>query len=163
MESSVKQSSWRWLSQDRGAQIAEFAAVVPMLVMMIFGILWFGRALSIYTTVNHAARAAAEAAALPNCATCSPANTFPSQATIKSNVVDPIFLAAHLDPSDSVLTFTLTPQQPMDSSSTVLGPLVTMTYPYTFKMNRFTCCPPALTPTTVGLTIRATAQAQQEN
>jgi len=152
-----------WLCQERGAQIAEFAAVVPMLVMMIFGILWFGRALSIYTTVNHAARAAAEAAALPNCATCTNPNTFPSQSTIKSSVVDPIFLAAHLDPSDSVLTFTLTPRQQMDSNSTVLGPLVTMSYPYTFKMNRFTCCPPALVPTTVGLTIRATAQAQQED
>ena len=163
MESSVKQSFWRWISQDRGAQIAEFAAVVPMLVMMIFGILWFGRALSIYTTVNHAARAAAEAAALPNCATCANPNTLPTEATIRTNVVDPIFQTAHLDSSPSTLTFTLTPGQPMDSSSTVLGPLVTMTYPYTFKMNRFTCCPPALTPTTVGLTIRATAQAQQEN
>jgi len=152
-----------WLLQDRGAQVAEFAAVVPMLVMMIFGILWFGRALSIYTTVNHAARAAAEAAVLPNCSTCVNPNVFPSQATIKTNVVDPIFQAAHLDSSPSALTFTLTQGQPLDSNSTVFGAVVTMSYPYSFKMNRFTCCPPALEPTTVGLTIRATAQAQQEN
>ncbi|HSS99449.1 MAG TPA: TadE family protein [Terriglobales bacterium] len=163
MERTVKNLSWRWLKQEGGAQIAEFAAVVPMLVMMLLGILWFGRALSIYTTVNHAARAAAEAAVLRNCATCASPNTLPSQATIKTNVVDPIFQAAHLDSSSSTLTFTLTQGQPMDSNSTVLGAVVTMSYPYSFKMNRFTCCPPGLAPATFGLTIKATAQSQQEN
>ncbi|HEY6181245.1 MAG TPA: TadE family protein [Terriglobales bacterium] len=152
-----------WLWQDRGAQIAEFATVLPMLIAVIFGILWFGRALSVYTTVNHAARAAAEAAALPNCATCANPNTFPTQATIKTSVIDPIFQAAHLDSSPSALTFTLTQGQPLDSNSTVLGPVVTLTYPYTFKLNRLTCCPPGITPAVVGLTIKSTAQAQQEN
>ncbi len=150
-----------WLRQDRGAQIAEFAAVAPLLVMMIFGILWFGRAFNIYTTVNHAARAAAEAAAIHTCATCS--NTLPTQATIKTNVVDPIFKAARLDSDPPSLTFTLTQGQPLDPNSTVFGPVVTMSYPYNFKLNSFTCCPPGLKPITVGITITARAQAQEEN
>src|SRR5689334_4324846 len=84
-----------WLSQDRGAQIAEFAAVVPMLLVVIFGILWFGRAFNIYTTVNHAVRAAAQAATLHQCATC--ASGTPTD--IETAVVDPILRASSLDPT----------------------------------------------------------------
>lgn len=148
-------------SQDSGAQIAEFAAVVPMLVMMIFGIMWFGRAFNIYTTVHHAAQAAAEAAATPNCVTCTSGNTFPDQTTIKNTIVDPILAASHLDPSSGV--FNITAHQPLDPNSTVFGPIVTLSYPYSFKLNGLTCCPPTLTPVTVGVTIHASAQTQEEN
>src|SRR5436190_878373 len=99
METAVKGLIlWRFLWQDRrGAQIAEFAAVAPMLIAMIFGILWFGRAFNIYTTVNHAVREAAQAAATRTCARCG--NTFPSDGSIESDVIDPILAASHLDPA----------------------------------------------------------------
>src|SRR6476661_10899482 len=98
METAVKQTFARRLhSQDSGAQIAEFAAVVPMLVVMILGIMWFGRAFNIYTTVNRAARAAAEAKVLHQCATCL--NTVADTGDIETKVVDPMLAAAHLDPS----------------------------------------------------------------
>ena len=150
----------RRLVLDRGAQIAEFAAVAPMLVVMILGILWFARAFNIYATVHHAARAAAEAAAIPRCVTCASGNTFPDQGTVKSTVVDPILTAAHLDPGSAV--FSLAGHQPLDPNSTVFGSVVTMSYPYNFKLNGLTCCPPALTPITLGVTINARAQAQEE-
>ncbi len=153
----------RWCifaSRDRGAQIAEFAAVVPMLIMMIFGILWFGRAFSIYTTVNHAVRAAAEAAALHAPATSG--NTASEEDTIKSQIVDPILLAAHLDPSQEVFH--------VDPINVTLpsGPLITvynarLSYPYNFKLNGLTCCPPALTPITLSINISAQAQSKEEN
>ena len=150
--------SLRWLSQDKGAQIAEFAAVVPMLVMVILGILWFGRAFSIYTTVNHATRAAAQAATLHGCVTCVDAAV-----DIENNVVNPIFIAAHLDPSQKS-------NYGIDHSSVTLpsGMQVSlytahMRYPYNFKLNGFTCCPPALTPVTLGVTITAQAQSKEEN
>ena len=149
------------LSQEDGAQIADFAAVLPMLVMMIFGILWFGRAFSIYTTVNHAASAAAEAAALHNCASCG--NTPNDTGAIENQIVDPIFTAAHLDPS-------LKTNYGIDRSTLTLPSGIQVNlytahlrYPYNFKLNGLTCCPPALTPLTLGVTINAQARAQEEN
>jgi Flp pilus assembly protein TadG len=149
----------RWLSQERGAQIAEFAAVLPMLVMLIFGILWFGRAFNIYTTVNHAARAAAEAAALHRCASCGNQ----SANNIETEVVDPILIAAHLDPAQKQ-NFAIVPVVVNPNTSPQLnGFRVHMSYPYNFKLNGLTCCPPALTPLTLGLVINAQAQAKEEN
>jgi Flp pilus assembly protein TadG len=157
----VKQSSWHWLKQDRGAQVAEFAAVVPMLIMIIFGILWFGRAFNIYTTVNHAVRAAAEAAALHQCATCTA-----STADIEANVVNPILSASHLDPGLKQ-GFSITPvvisAATIPDAPDITGFNAQMSYPYNFKLNGVTCCPPALTPVTVGVTITAQAQAKEEN
>ena len=61
---------------DRGVTAVEFAIILPLLLMMIFGIIEFGRAYQARLTVTHAARegvrvlavtenqAAAEAAAL---------------------------------------------------------------------------------------------------
>jgi len=148
--------------RDQGAQIAEFAAVIPMLIMMIFGILWFGRAFNIFTTVNHAAQAAARAGAAPTCATCPSGNTLPTETTIKTTVVDPIFQASRLAPPISS-DFTLTHGQPLNPGGTVVGTVVTLSYPYNFKLNWLTCCPPSLTPLTLGVTINAHAQAQEEN
>ena len=151
-----------WLWQDRAAQIADFAAILPMLVMLIFGILWFGRAFNIYTTVNHAARAAAEAAAVRNCASCG--NGFQSDATIQNNVVNPILTASHLDPGQ-IQNFNVQRDVIINpnSGSDVVGTVVSMKYPFNFKLNGVTCCPPALTPITLGVTINAQAQAQEEN
>ncbi len=150
------------VARDQGAQIADFAAVLPMLIMMIFGILWFGRAFNIYTTLNHAARAAAEAAAVPSCVSCG--NGFSSDTTIQDNVVNPILAASHLDPAQ-VQNFSVQRDVVMNpnSGSDVLGATVTMAYPYNFKLNGLTCCPPVLTPLTLGVTINAQAQAREEN
>jgi Flp pilus assembly protein TadG len=153
---------WRVLRQETsGAEIAELAAVLPLLIALIFGILWFGRAFNIYTTINRATREAAEAAALNSCATCG---NLPNT-NIFANVVNPILLAAHLDPSLAEPTFTVTPHVILNpnSGSNVLGSVVTMSYPYTFKLNGLTCCPPTLTPITLGVTINGRAQAQEEN
>ena len=51
--------------------MAELAFVMPLLFMLLFGIMWFGRAFQIYSTVNQAARAAAEAAVVPSCSGCA--------------------------------------------------------------------------------------------
>src|ERR1700686_1962161 len=104
----MKLKSWRITALARetsGAEIAEAAVVLPLLFMLLFGIMWFGRAFNIYATINHAAREAALAAAAPNCATCG--NTFTTTAgPLQTNVVNPILSAAHLDPAQ-VQNFTL--------------------------------------------------------
>lgn len=148
-----------WLRQDRGAQIAEFAAVVPMLVMMIFGILWFGRAFNIYTTVNRAARAGAEAAVLHKCATCG--NTVAAKNTIETSIVDPILAADNLDPSKKI-EWDIVPDQVTTAGTTVNVFRAHFKYRYDFKLNWLTCCPPALEPLSVGVTMNAQAQSKEE-
>jgi hypothetical protein len=77
----------KWNARARGlacdtsaSEIAEFAAVLPVLLMILIGIFWFGQAFRIYGTITHAAREGARAAVAPLCATCSGANSPPSNA-----------------------------------------------------------------------------------
>src|SRR5262252_10978307 len=65
----------RTLIRDtRGAEIAEAAAVLPIMFMILLGIFWFGQAFSLYGTLTRAAQEGARAAVAPVCATCSAAN-----------------------------------------------------------------------------------------
>jgi TadE-like protein len=57
---------------DQGAEIAEAALVLPLVFMFLLGIVWFGRAFHIYTTITQAAQQGAIAAARATCGTCSP-------------------------------------------------------------------------------------------
>ncbi len=62
------------LRSTDAAEIAEAALVLPLVFMMLLGIVWFGRAFNIYSTIQQAAQQGALAAARENCATCgSPA------------------------------------------------------------------------------------------
>ena len=63
----------RKLARDtRGAEIAEAAAVLPLMFTMLLGIFWFGQAFSIYGAITRAAQDGARAAAAPSCTTCTP-------------------------------------------------------------------------------------------
>ncbi len=57
---------WRRLTRDRGAAAVEFALVVPILLLLVFGIAEFGRAYNIQTTLSGAAREGARTMALEN-------------------------------------------------------------------------------------------------
>ncbi len=52
------------LSDDRGQSMTEFAIVLPILVVLLFGILQFGILFNNYVTLTDAARAGARAAAV---------------------------------------------------------------------------------------------------
>lgn len=146
--------------ETHGAEIAELASVLPLLVVLIFGILWFGRAFNIYTTVNRATREAAEAAARKTPSTLG--NQVITDSDIKINVVEPILIASHLDPSQADLTI-LHHVLTLNSGANVPVATVTIAYPYTFKLNGLTCCPPTIVPLLDrGITITVNAQAQEE-
>jgi len=73
--------------------------------MFLLAIYGFGQAYSIYTTLTHAARAGAQAAAVPACATCG--TTIPSsnaQAAVQTALA-----AAHLHTQQLVPTASWTP------------------------------------------------------
>lgn len=87
----------RLATEIRGAEIAEAAAVLPLMFMMILGIFWFGQAFRIYGTITRAAQDGARAGAAPYCTTCAVgANT---QAQNAVNAVQAALTIAKLDPT----------------------------------------------------------------
>ena len=77
--------------ETRGAEIAEAAAVLPLMFMILLGIFWFGQAFSIYGAITRAAQEGARAGAAPYCATCSGANSATTNAV---NAVKTALLAS---------------------------------------------------------------------
>jgi len=86
----------RLAGESRGAEIAEAAAVLPIMFMILVGIFWFGQAFSIYGTITRAAQEGARAAAAPQCSTCTPVVA----STNASNAVVAALAAARLDPAN---------------------------------------------------------------
>jgi Flp pilus assembly protein TadG len=54
----------RWAPRDRGAAAVEFALLLPLLALLVFGIVDFGRGLNAQITLTQAAREGARMAAL---------------------------------------------------------------------------------------------------
>lgn len=105
-------SRLRVLSKSAGSEIAEAAVILPILFMLLMSIYWFGRAFSIYSTINHAAREGTRTAASPACANCTascswPGSSLPCDAMV-SDAVSQALTAAHLDPTQ-VQPFSPTP------------------------------------------------------
>jgi len=78
----------------RGAEIAEAAAVLPIMFMFLLGIFWFGQAFSIYGTITRAAQEGARAAAAPYCSSCT-AGATPSTNAV--NAVQAVMIVDKLD------------------------------------------------------------------
>jgi Flp pilus assembly protein TadG len=84
-----------------GQEIAEAAAVMPLLFMILLGIFWFGRAFNIYSTITHAAREGARAAVAQTCATCG--NAPPTTDSV-GTIVQQALQASKLDPAQVTST-----------------------------------------------------------
>lgn len=82
--------------ETRGSEIAEAAAVLPLMFLILLGIFWFGQAFSIHGAIARAAQDGARAGAAPYCATCTATN---SPATNAVNAVNASLLASKLDPT----------------------------------------------------------------
>jgi len=95
-----------FVRDTRGAEIAEAAAVLPLMFMVLLGIFWFGQAFSLYGAITRAAQEGARAGAVPTCTTCGAGAT--TYATNASNAVNATLIASHLDPA-----LMQTPSQPL--------------------------------------------------
>ena len=84
------------LADADGAEIAEAALVLPLVFTLLLGIIWFGRAFNIYSTIQQAAQQGAITAAREPCATCAGGNAPPS-ATGADNVVIAVLQASSLN------------------------------------------------------------------
>jgi len=54
----------RIIKSEKGASAVEFALILPILIMLVFGIFWFGIAYNNYIALTHAAREGARLAAV---------------------------------------------------------------------------------------------------
>jgi Flp pilus assembly protein TadG len=99
-QSFVERALDRLVHETDGAELAEAAAVLPLMFTIILGIFWFGQAFQIYGTITRAAQDGARAAAAPYCSTCTPTNP---AATNAFNAVQAAMQAAHLDPAKIAL------------------------------------------------------------
>jgi Flp pilus assembly protein TadG len=86
----------RLTGETRGAEIAEAAAVLPLMFMMLLGIFWFGQAFSMYGTITRAAQEGARAAVAPSCTTCG---TTITPATNAYAAIQTVLTTAKLDPT----------------------------------------------------------------
>ena len=87
------------LQNTDGAEIAEAALVLPLVFMLLLGIIWFGRAFNIYSTIQQAAQQGAITAARATCATCgNGGSNFPNGGTVDAAIFA-VMQASDLDPS----------------------------------------------------------------
>ena len=94
-------------SRERGAEAVEFALVVPVFLLLVFGVVDFGYMINQDTMVNNASREGARYGALD-----------PSSATLITNVV--MQDAGTLDPSRITVSVTcLNPPVPPSSTGTL--------------------------------------------
>ena len=63
---AVKRVRHNLIRSDRGAAAVEFALVLPLLILLVFGIIEFGRVYNLYLAVTHAAREGARIASVRN-------------------------------------------------------------------------------------------------
>jgi len=121
------------LTRDtRGTEIAEAAAVLPLMFMTLLGIFWFGQAFSIYGAITRAAQEGARAGATSSCTTCSAGS---SRVTNATNAVKNALTISKLDPTKIQ---SLSVQVPIQMASTssgtngVNGISVSFQYPFQF-------------------------------
>jgi Flp pilus assembly protein TadG len=72
MRNSLRNTLRSLAGETGGSEIAEAAAVLPLMFMILIGIFWFGQAFSIYGAITRAAQDGALAGAAPSCTTCAP-------------------------------------------------------------------------------------------
>jgi Flp pilus assembly protein TadG len=172
------------LRSTEAAEIAEAALVLPLVLMFLLGIVWFGRAFNIYCTIQQAAQQGALAAARPTCATtCGNAFASGPSYTAVINAVNSVMNASHVDPGQITanpvagcstasniticqqveLNSTTTPlttcpslTQPTPTPSQVCGVLVTFQYRYKSFF-------PGTSLNLTQITLTAQAQSRMEN
>jgi Flp pilus assembly protein TadG len=88
----------RLVRETRAVEIAEAAAVLPLMFMILLGIFWFGQAFSIYGTITRAAQEGARAGAAPQCSTCAAGSGAAQNA---NSAVQTALSAAKLDISNA--------------------------------------------------------------
>ncbi|MGH9787788.1 MAG: TadE family protein, partial [Candidatus Acidiferrales bacterium] len=118
----------RGTKEEKGAELVEAAVVLPLVILLVLGMFWLGRAYNSLQTLTRAAREGARLAVTPTCASCG--NTFPAEGEVRA-VIDASLLASSMDPS-SVTNFSMQRQVVLNPGSVpeVRGVVISFNYPY---------------------------------
>lgn len=108
--------------QDRGAAMVEFALVLPILLLLVFGIIEFGRAYNVQTSLTAAARQAARVMALQN-NSAQAKSAAQSVATTLGLTISQISVTACASGGTTTATVTY----PMTTVTNFFGPSITLT------------------------------------
>ncbi len=123
----------RLATDARGAEILEAAIVLPILLTLLIGTVWLGRAYNVYETMTRAAREGARFAVAPSCATCG--NAPPTDAEV-TDVINAALSAANMDPLNVSPAIAITRNVVLNladpSSVQVSGVVITFGYPFQF-------------------------------
>ena len=150
--SALLNRAWK---ETRAAELVEMAFVIPVLLTLVIGIFWAGRAYNIYETITRAAREGARAAVTPTCSTCG--DTFPTSTTVSTAVTNSL-AASGMQTSGTGITINVQQHQQLNldaNNPSALWTVVTVTYPFQFVLP-FT----SLNASTVSMT--TTAQMVEE-
>ena len=131
----------RW-REESGAELFEAALVIPLLLMLLLGIISFGRAYNEYQTITRAAREGARELVLTNCATCG--NSAYTALEARTNFVEPAMQASSVDPTkitNYTTTYVNLDVSPGTTSTgctatspCICGVQIAFQYPYTFSL-----------------------------
>src|ERR1700737_1726277 len=83
------------ITNTDGAEIAEAALVLPLVFMLLLGIIWFGRAFNIYSTITQAAQQGAITAARSSSVALGNKN---SSDTVVDDAIVAVWEASSLEP-----------------------------------------------------------------
>jgi Flp pilus assembly protein TadG len=112
---------WILMKSEKGQSLVEFALVVPLLALLLFGIIDFGRIFHVYLTLDHAGREAARAASIGK-----------DDTTVKSTAVNDAtsigLTSGRVDVSPGTRTsgtdVTITITYPIDFLTPIIGDIV---------------------------------------
>jgi Flp pilus assembly protein TadG len=117
----------RLVSDKRGQELVEFALIFPILIMLLMGIFWMGRMISVYQALGFAAREGARVALAPTCASCGDTNNYAAAQAAVNNALT----AAALKPGPAMVSFpNATPMNSGDPANyQVTEVTITVQYP----------------------------------
>lgn len=107
------------MKNQKGQALVEFAIILPLLFLLIFGIFEFGRAMYIKNTLNNAARSAVRVAVVTNDLKNIPTYTFsntPPTDPILSKIYDNLL---YIDKTKATATVTVVGNSPAQPGDTV--------------------------------------------
>jgi Flp pilus assembly protein TadG len=124
------------MKNKKGQALVEFAIILPVLFLLLFGIFEFGRAMYIKNTLNNAARSAVRVAVVtPSLVNedLTFSNTIPADTeTIKLKIFENLL---YIDKTNTIATVRVTGNSPAQPGDTVT---VTVTGPFESIVSRIT-------------------------
>ncbi len=152
----IRFRGWRKASDERGVELLEAALVLPLLLTLLLGMFWLGRAYNVYQTATRAAREGARFTLASSCSTCG--NAFPTDSEV-TTVINNALSAASMDPTKVNPAISIQRRQVLNPSDPAINQVqgVVVSFGYPMKLSI-----PFTTLSATTITITAQVQMRQE-